>query len=146
MSSFLLIFVIVIFTFLIGDEGDFFYVVDHGTFTVLKNGTPVISLGAGKSFGELALMSNTPRQASIRADTDGLVYSLDRETFRYTLANSSAQRNTIISRALTKVPLLSGLTAAQIGKISDSVELVKYNAGMSYSSSHFALLHAIIIN
>jgi len=112
-----------------GEQGDFFYVIDEGTFTVLKDNLPVISLGKGKSFGELALLSNNPRQATIRADTDGLLYTLDRQTFRYTLANSSSNRSNMISKALKQVPLLSSLTPDQISKISDCVELVKYTAG-----------------
>ena len=49
----------------------------------------VASLEVGRSFGELALLYNTPRTATVRAVQPCVVYSLDRDTFRNTLANSS---------------------------------------------------------
>jgi cAMP-dependent protein kinase regulator len=36
---------------------------------------------AGEAFGELALLYNAPRAASIKAKTDSVLFSLDRETF-----------------------------------------------------------------
>jgi CRP-like cAMP-binding protein len=74
-------------------------------------------------------LSNNPRQATIKADTAGLLFYLDRETFRYTLANTSAAKATMITNALSKVPLLANLTSDQISRISEAVELVKYQEG-----------------
>ena len=41
-----------------GDEGDFFYVIEHGLFEIFVNGQLVLEVGNGGSFGELALMYN----------------------------------------------------------------------------------------
>ena len=57
-----------------GDEGDNFYVVDDGTFEVYINGNKVVEITAGGSFGELALMYNTPRAATVKAGTDGTLW------------------------------------------------------------------------
>lgn len=72
-----------------GDHGDLFYVVESGILDVYleqpngdepaKIGSP---LGGGASFGELALMYNTPRAATIKARTDCVLWTLDRTTFR----------------------------------------------------------------
>mmetsp|Transcript_28208 Transcript_28208/g.28494 ORF Transcript_28208/g.28494 Transcript_28208/m.28494 type:complete len:812 (+) Transcript_28208:132-2567(+) len=112
-----------------GDEGDYFYIIASGNFTVIKGKATVITLTTGKSFGELALMSNTPRLASVRAETAGVLYTLDRDTFRFILAQSSAARIQMITKALSKVPLLSGLRPEEFQKIADSVEVVKYSPG-----------------
>ena len=58
-------------------------------FEVIVNGVAVASLESGKSFGELALLYNTPRAATVYALTNCVVYALDRDTFRNTLANTS---------------------------------------------------------
>jgi CRP-like cAMP-binding protein len=114
-----------------GEEGDYFYIIERGTFTVLVNDSPVATLTDGKSFGELALLYNTPRQATIRSQGPAQLFSLDRDTFRYTLAKSSSERSHHIQHALARVPLLSGLTPLQLSKISEAVEIVKFQAGQS---------------
>jgi len=69
-----------------GQEGDYYYVVESGSFTVTVGGKVVGSIGVGKGFGELALLHNTPRAATVRADKVSTVLSLDRSTFRFIIA------------------------------------------------------------
>jgi cAMP-dependent protein kinase regulator len=54
-----------------GDEGDNFYVVDEGVFEILINDKKVVEVTTGGSFGELALMYNTPRAATVKAGPNG---------------------------------------------------------------------------
>ena len=112
-----------------GQEGDYFYVVERGTYSVIVNKATVATIGEGKAFGELALLYNQPRAATIRADTAGQLYSLNRDTFRFTLAHSNSSRVAEIQSALSKVTLLSSLTSSQISKVSEAVELMTYNPG-----------------
>lgn len=102
---------------------------EKGSFTVLVDNKPVSQIGEGASFGELALLYNAPRQATIRSDTNAVVFSLDRETYRFIIAQSSSNREKEIKKALRMVPLLADLTEDQIDKLSDSVEVFPYNAG-----------------
>lgn len=97
-----------------GQEGDFFYIIEKGKFSVLVNSQYVGCLEEGRSFGELALLYNNPRAATIRALESCVVYALDRNTFRNTLANSSFSKNVMIQEALCMVPLLEGLTDDQV--------------------------------
>ena len=76
----------------LGDEGDNFYVLVSGKASVYVNGSAVGLIPEGSSFGELALLYNTPRTATIRSDTLCTVFALDRETFRSAVAHSNAEK------------------------------------------------------
>lgn len=112
-----------------GEVGDYFYIIETGKLSVLVNGTHMGYLTDGKSFGELALMHNTPRAATIRAETMATLFSLDRDTFRFTVAHGQNDRTTAIKAALKQVPILEGLTDEQIDKLTDTIEIVNYEAG-----------------
>jgi len=66
-----------------GDDGASMYFIAGGEFEVLQqaHGQPVAKLGVGDFFGEIALFSNQPRSASVRARTYCDVYSLSKNDF-----------------------------------------------------------------
>jgi CRP-like cAMP-binding protein len=113
-----------------GERGDYFYIVESGNFSVYVDNRYVSTLEGGRCFGELALIYNTPRNATIRAMKVSVVYSLDRDTFRNTLANSANTKSNSIAKALKSVPLLSSLTDDQLAKISG--EKLIYLDGYTY--------------
>jgi cAMP-dependent protein kinase regulator len=112
-----------------GQDGDYFYIVEKGSFTVLVDKKPVSQISEGSSFGELALLYNAPRQATIRSDTNAVVFSLDRESYRTIVAQSSSNREKEVKRALKMVPLLADLTDEQLNKLTDTVEIFPYKNG-----------------
>ncbi len=71
-----------------GDVGNRFWVVDAGEVEVDQGGAPIARLGPGASFGELALIRDIPRTASVVALTDVDLLGLDRETFLLALTAS----------------------------------------------------------
>lgn len=75
-----------------GDPGDQFYVVDSGTAVIeLEAGEKVEPRGA--FFGEIALLTDQPRTAGVRAGDDGLrAYALSRDVFLSSLSASSKSR------------------------------------------------------
>ena len=53
-----------------GDDANAFFVILDGTARVSRRGRKIATLGPGSGFGELALLQNAPRNATVVADTD----------------------------------------------------------------------------
>ena len=64
-----------------GESGDRFYIVDTGRLETVVDGRVVAELGPGDSFGEIALIRETPRTATVRALEPTVVEALPREPF-----------------------------------------------------------------
>lgn len=124
-----------------GDAGDYFYVVESGNFDIFVSqsghvepgpdgiGSKVATNGPGTSFGELALMYNAPRAATVVSSEPGILWQLDRVTFRRILMDSAFQRRRMYESFLEEVSLLSTLTPYERSKIADALETIKYTPG-----------------
>lgn len=93
-------------------------------------GEQVGNIQAGGSFGELALMYNAPRAATvISVEPNCTLWALDRITFRRILMESTFARRRMYETFLEEVPLLSSLTPYERSKIADALETKKYTPG-----------------
>ena len=122
-----------------GSKGDFFYVLERGDFDVF------VSEGEGGKavaprklihtyraepaearfpcFGELALMYAKPRQASVVASTEGVLWGLDRANFR----RASTRGNLL--KVLRSVSILATLRYDQLQSLSACMTSVRVEAG-----------------
>jgi CRP-like cAMP-binding protein len=64
-----------------GDPGTEFFVVVEGSATVTRHGRTVATIGPGSFFGELALLDQGPRAATVTADTDMQLLVLSSRAF-----------------------------------------------------------------
>jgi CRP-like cAMP-binding protein len=70
-----------------GRSGSEFFVIVEGEVSVTKEGSEVRRLGPGDFFGEIALLEDTPRTATVTATTPLRFFVLTRQAFRSLLAH-----------------------------------------------------------
>jgi len=74
-----------------GDVGERFYIVDHGELEVVARGVHA-SAGDGDYFGEIALIRDVPRTATVTALADSQLYAMDRNDFLAAVTSHSGVR------------------------------------------------------
>ncbi len=72
-----------------GDEGDMVYIVDQGSVEIIRHGAVINTNGPGDYFGEIALLRDIPRTATVRAVDEVHLYALTREAFLEAVTGSS---------------------------------------------------------
>jgi MFS family permease len=91
-----------------GDAGDRFYIVAEGTVEISEGGFPLSELSAGGYFGEIALLRDVPRTATVSSKTSVVLYALDREDFLAAVtahAPSAEAAEEVVSARLAGVPV-----------------------------------------
>jgi len=115
-----------------GENGNHFYMIDKGCFNVFlqqAGDRPVLTYRSGDSFGELALLYNAPRAATVLCEEDGTLWALERKAFRYAMQTLGTGNATTGEGFLKTVPLLAPLTDSQRKKLAEVMTEVSYNDG-----------------
>ncbi|CAH8575758.1 unnamed protein product [Schistosoma rodhaini] len=109
----------------LGEDGDNFYVIESGIYDIIvKVGNEEKTVGKYDnkgSFGELALMYNTPRAATILAKTEGVVWVMTREVFRSIVLKKAFEKRRLYEELLNQVPILESLSAYERMSIADAL-------------------------
>ncbi|XP_043944474.1 cAMP-dependent protein kinase type II-beta regulatory subunit [Protopterus annectens] len=114
-----------------GDDGDNFYVIERGTYDIYVKcegvGRCVGTYDNRGSFGELALMYNTPRAATIIATSPGALWGLDRATFRRIIVKNNAKKRRMYEAFIESLPFLKSLEPSERMKVVDVIGTKTYN-------------------
>jgi cAMP-dependent protein kinase regulator len=122
-----------------GDNGDAFWIVESGQFDIFVNrkhksttsdlGDKVASCEEGACFGELALMYNAPRAATVVAKSKGKLWGLDSTSFKMMLVTSENSRKKKYESFLEKVSILHELNAYERANLSDVIDVARFGPG-----------------
>jgi CRP-like cAMP-binding protein/serine/threonine protein kinase len=120
-----------------GDPGDYFYVIEDGSYAAYVNGKKVKDYSKGMFFGELALAYNKPRAATVKAVSKGKLLALDANVFRRVIGMAAKGRYDSILLALQKVdilwnssnPSMSNLSMEELSKVAEIVEMQNHKIG-----------------
>lgn len=121
-----------------GEDGSELFIVGSGSLVCTQKpagaeeGAEPVTLREyqpGEVFGELALMYNAPRAATITATAESECYVLDRGTFNKIVKNSVIRRREKYEHFLEKVELLADLQSAEKAKIVDCLKTERFKKG-----------------
>lgn len=125
-----------------GGQGDRFYVIGSGEADVLIDGFKVHRLRAGEDFGERALLRNTPRTATVRADTDMRLLAIDRETFLEALTGETGLSfeyrellDVPLTEVLRRLPTFQGVGDPGLNRLAQAAQREEFPAGAGSSTS-----------
>ena len=115
-----------------GDDGNELYFVESGKlecFKVFAGETvpKVLKIyEPGEAFGELALLYNTPRAASIKALSSSVCWVLDRECFNHIVKEAAIKKREQYDQFLSRVGLLRSMEAYERSQLSDCLRSVNF--------------------
>ena len=87
-----------------GDRGERFYVIAEGTAVVEIDGAETSTLGPGDFFGEIALLHDVPRTATVRAVQDLRLHALERDDFIAAVTGHAPSREAADTVVATRLP------------------------------------------
>lgn len=109
-----------------GDQGDVLFIVASGEYECWKmineKNTYLKTYIKGEAFGELALMYNAPRAATIKCTIPGEVFALDRQTFKNIVQEAATKKRSAYSKILSKVEILSDIDLYEKEQLCDALK------------------------
>jgi len=121
-----------------GEEGGFLYVIEEGKLECFKKdkndkeeglGKMVKECGPGDAFGELALMYNAPRAASVKSTVASLMWKLDRETFTNIVLTATTKKREKYCEFLKGIAILQTMEEGERDKVGDALTSETHASG-----------------
>jgi len=116
-----------------GEDGDFLFVIESGQLDCIKTidgeEKVVKTCSPGDVFGELALLYNCPRAASVVAKETSICWQLDRESFNHIVKDAAVKRRNKYDSFLKSVAIFSNFSAYERSQISDCLKSETFKEG-----------------
>ncbi|XP_071748038.1 cGMP-dependent protein kinase, isozyme 2 forms cD4/T1/T3A/T3B isoform X2 [Lepeophtheirus salmonis] len=112
-----------------GDVGSIVYVMEEGKVEVSRENKFLSILPPGKVFGELAILYNCKRTATIKAATDCKLWAIERKCFQTIMMRTGLMRQAEHSAFLKSVPTFVNLPEETLIKLADVLEECAYKDG-----------------
>ncbi|XP_024918238.1 cGMP-dependent protein kinase 1-like isoform X2 [Cynoglossus semilaevis] len=112
-----------------GDDGSTVYVMEEGMVEVTKQDKKLCTIGPEKVFGELAILYNCTRTASVTALTDIKLWAIDRQDFQTIMMRTGLIKHSQYTEFLRSVPSFSSLPEDILSKLADVLEETHYSDG-----------------
>lgn len=112
-----------------GDVGSIVYVMEEGRVEVSREGKYLSTLSGAKVLGELAILYNCQRTATITAVTDCKLWAIERQCFQTIMMRTGLIRQAEYTDFLKSVPIFKNLPEDTLIKISDVLEETYFHAG-----------------
>jgi len=116
-----------------GADGDFLFVIEKGNLDCVKKidgeDKVVKTCSPGDVFGELALLYNCPRAASVVAKDASVCWQLDRDSFGYIVKEAAVKRRNKYDQFLKSVALISSIDNYERSQIADALKCESFKKG-----------------
>ena len=110
-----------------GDQGDLFYILDTGSCDISIDGKgSVMKATKGVSFGELALLHDAPRAATVTAEEPTVAWALDAITFKMILMGKSQNDTEQYIGFIQQVPILKDLAPEAAREMASALKEYEY--------------------
>ncbi|XP_054454621.1 cGMP-dependent protein kinase 1-like isoform X4 [Anoplopoma fimbria] len=111
-----------------GDVGSLVYVMEEGKVEVTKEGMKLCTMGPGKVFGELAILYNCTRTATVTL-VQVKLWAIDRQCFQTIMMRTGLIKHAEYMDFLKSVPTFQGLAEETLSKLADVMEETHYEDG-----------------
>nr|AAM22643.1 cGMP-dependent protein kinase [Eimeria maxima] len=113
-----------------GENGSYFFIVHSGEFEVIVNEKVVNKIVQGQAFGEISLIHNSARTATIKTLSDqAALWGVQRQVFRETLKQLSSRNFAENRQFLASVEFFQMLTEAQKNVITNALVVQSFKPG-----------------
>ena len=116
-----------------GDPGSVVHIVENGMLEVTVNGRTIRTLGTGALFGELALLFDAKRSATVTCSSPCRLWSLGRNAFKSVQRNAANLAIITRTRRFLVVPELAALPSSSLARLMATLTPMSYK--VSYPTS-----------